>query len=63
MLSDVQGYDYWEIAAITGVPYGTVKSRLSRARGRLRALLGERLPMPITAANRANPTSGANRVR
>ncbi len=57
VLSDVQGYDYWEIAAITGVPYGTVKSRLSRARGRLRALLGERLPMPITAANRANPTS------
>ena len=52
VLSDVQGYDYWEIAAITGVPYGTVKSRLSRARGRLRALLGERPPQLLAAASR-----------
>lgn len=39
VLSDVQGHGYDEIAAITGVAVGTVKSRISRGRARLRDLL------------------------
>ena len=39
ILSDIQGYDYEEIAAITDVAMGTVKSRISRGRSRLRNLL------------------------
>ncbi len=36
VLSDVQGLSYDEIAEATGASLGTVKSRLSRARSRLR---------------------------
>lgn len=36
ILSDVQGYAYEEIAEITDVAVGTVKSRISRGRSRLR---------------------------
>jgi RNA polymerase sigma-70 factor (ECF subfamily) len=39
VLSDVESYAYQEIADITGLPLGTVKSRLSRARSRLRDCL------------------------
>lgn len=36
VLSDVQGYPYDEIAKIAGVAVGTVKSRISRGRARMR---------------------------
>ncbi len=36
MLIDVHGYDYTEAADMLGLPLGTVKSRLSRARSALR---------------------------
>ena len=39
VLSDVQGYPYDEIAQITGVAVGTVKSRISRGRSALRDTL------------------------
>ncbi len=46
ILSDVQGLAYEEIAEITGANLGTIKSRLSRGRARLRDILraGELLP-------------------
>jgi RNA polymerase sigma-70 factor, ECF subfamily len=39
VLVDVQGLDYSEVAEALGKPLGTVKSRLARARGRLRDCL------------------------
>ncbi|UCC51824.1 MAG: sigma-70 family RNA polymerase sigma factor [Anaerolineaceae bacterium] len=39
VLRDVEGYDYKEIAEITRVSLGTVKSRMSRARTKLRECL------------------------
>lgn len=41
LLRDIDGYSYEEIAGITGADIGTVKSRLNRARGRLREILEE----------------------
>lgn len=42
VLSDVQGLDYEEVARVMAVPLGTVKSRIARARDRLRRLLTPR---------------------
>lgn len=39
VLADIEGLDYQEIAEATGAALGTVKSRLSRARARLRDIL------------------------
>ena len=39
LLHDTEGYKLTEIETLTGVPVGTVKSRLHRARARLRQIL------------------------
>lgn len=47
VLTDVQGFSYQEVADLTGSSLGTVKSRLSRGRAKLRDYLvntGELLP-------------------
>ena len=47
VLADLQGMDYTEVAAAARAPLGTIKSRLARARLRLRECLqgfGELLP-------------------
>ncbi|MFN8471747.1 MAG: sigma-70 family RNA polymerase sigma factor [Anaerolineae bacterium] len=49
VLSDIQGFSYEEIANATGVELGTVKSRLSRARARMRDfLLSQQELLPAT---------------
>jgi RNA polymerase sigma-70 factor (ECF subfamily) len=45
VLYDVEGYDYAEIAEMTGVSLGTVKSRIHRGRLSLRDILSDRLEL------------------
>ena len=45
VLYDVEGYDYAEIAAMTGVSLGTVKSRIHRGRLALRDRLESRMEL------------------
>ena len=44
VLFEIEGLSYDEIAAIEGVPVGTIRSRLSRARQELRSRLAELEP-------------------
>ena len=46
IMCDIQGYSYEEIAQAVDVQLGTVKSRLSRARSKLRDYLKERELLP-----------------
>jgi RNA polymerase sigma-70 factor (ECF subfamily) len=60
LLVCVEEMSYAEVAKVTGVPLGTVMSRLSRARDRMRELLDEpRAERPVAAgadhADRAAP--------
>jgi RNA polymerase sigma-70 factor (ECF subfamily) len=45
VLFDVEGYDYAEIADMTGVSLGTVKSRIHRGRLALRDLMADRMEL------------------
>ena len=45
VLFDVEGYDYAEIAEMTNVSLGTVKSRIHRGRLALRELLEDRMEL------------------
>jgi RNA polymerase sigma-70 factor (ECF subfamily) len=45
VLYDVEGYDYQEIADMTGVSLGTVKSRIHRGRLALRDLLADQMDL------------------
>ena len=45
VLYDIEGYDYAEIATMTGVSLGTVKSRIHRGRLALRDLLADRMEL------------------
>lgn len=55
VLVDVQGLSYEEAAAVTGANLGTVKSRINRARSRMRDFLRERGVVP-QGAEQSNRT-------
>ena len=57
VLHDVEGYKFKEIHELTGVPVGTLKSRLSRARARLRVLLEK--DGTFSESSSCNPLDGA----
>lgn len=47
VLCDIEGLSYEEIATTLGVSMGTVRSRIHRARARLREALAHRAPVPV----------------
>ena len=64
LLIGLEGMPYERVAQILGVPIGTVRSRLSRGRERLRELMGrEREPQPLSSPvdkDSSQPLAGSN---
>jgi len=62
VLSDILGFSYQEIAEIAAINLGTVKSRLSRAREKLRAFLLQHEELLPSAYRLRNERQSAGRV-
>ena len=60
-LHEIEGYSLEEVAAMVEVPLGTVKSRLNRARQRLRELLTEGTILDVEACKPAEALVGVER--
>ena len=52
LLCELEGLRYEEAAEALGIPVGTVRSRLARARARLAALLADEPDHRLTCARR-----------
>jgi RNA polymerase sigma-70 factor (ECF subfamily) len=55
VLRDLCDLDYAEIAEVTGVPPGTVRSRIARGRAALAAALGNHAPEPERPSEQTRP--------
>lgn len=63
LLVSLEDMSYAEVAKITGVPIGTVMSRLSRARSRLQALLDEPVRSAAPPPASVTPVSTLRRLK